>query len=99
MTVPRNSQYTNVVLVDPTTGDFYAATGVAGGPAVTVADGADVNAGATDDAAAAAGDAAATLNALLKGLLVAIGDATDTSADNTVIGVLKLIAENTTPAP
>lgn len=96
---PYNKKANPVFLVDQTTGEPYAATGVAGGPAVTIADGADVTQGDKDDAAATAGDASATNNALLKGILAALGDASDAAGDNTVIGQLKQIAVNTTPAP
>lgn len=59
-----------VTLVDPTTGDPYAAGGSSGGGgAVTVADGADAALGATDDAAASSDSGTFSLIALVKRLL------------------------------
>lgn len=50
-------------------GDTYDATGVAGGPAVTIADGADATLGAIADAAVTNPASSATVVALLKGIL------------------------------
>ncbi len=81
MSNPLTGPAGRVVLVDPTTGLPYAATGVAGGPAVTIANGADATQGAKADAAVVDPSATASVVALLKGILTA----------------LNTIAVNTTP--
>jgi hypothetical protein len=56
--------------------------------------GGDLSASAETDPAAAS----ASTNALLRGILAALGTAADDAGDDTVIGQLKQIAVNTTPA-
>jgi hypothetical protein len=73
-----NTNTQKVLLID-TTGEPYAATGVASGPAVTVANGADSTQGAIADAAVTNPASSATVIALLKGILTAL----NTIATNT----------------
>lgn len=82
-------KYSFAVLIDPATGIPYAATGVAGGPAVTIANGADATLGAIANAAVVDPTASATVISLLKGIL------TQLLAANVL---LETIADNTTPA-
>lgn len=91
MTVPRNSQYTNVVLVNPTDGSFYAAGG-GGTPstAATIANGADVTQGAIADAAVTNPASSASVIALLKGLI---------TLQTTANALLTTIATNTGRIP
>jgi len=90
MSNPLSGPANRVVLVDPTTGNPYAATGVAGGPAVTIANGADAALGAIANAAVTNPASSATVISLLKGIL------TLQAAANVL---LQTIADNTTPAP
>jgi hypothetical protein len=63
-----NTNTQKVLLID-TTGEPYAATGVASGPAVTLADGADAAQGTTTDAAVTNPATAGTVISFLKGLI------------------------------